>query len=189
MHWTSQFRIPKKLKQVTLWIHPEGRFVGSLFLNLQRKNYTGEEEPLEVLNQADPFLVCKRENPDELRFYNKVSIVRVEYHEETPPPSEGVEPLSCRLYMMDGSIIEGSIRRPLPPGRSRLYDYLNMDDEQFSKLHVGDGNICLVNKSYIVCVTPLSTSNNDNTNSDDANQLYDKYEPGNTAMLILTKKK
>ena len=183
MHWTSQFRIPKKLKQVTLWIHPEGRLVGSLFLNLQSKNYTGEEEPLEVLNQADPFLVCKREDPDELRFYNKTAIVRIEYHEETLPSTEGVEPLPCRLSMMDGSIIDGSIRRLLPPGHARLYDYLNMDDEQFVKLHVGDGNICLVNKSYVVCVTPLNVSG-----SDETKQPQDEWEAGNTAILILTKK-
>lgn len=183
MHWTSQFRIPKKLKQVTLWIHPEGRLVGSLFLNLRSKNYTGEEEPLEVLNQADPFLVCKREDPDELRFYNKTAIVRIEYHEDTLPSAEGVEPLPCRLSMMDGSIIDGSIRRLLPPGRARLYDYLNMDDEQFAKLHVGDGNICLVNKSYVVCVTPLNVSG-----SDETKRPQDEWEAGNTAILILTKK-
>ena len=182
MYWTSQLRIPKKLKQVTLWVHPEGRLVGSLFLNLQSKNYTGGEEPLEVLNQTDPFLVCKRDDPAELRFYNKASIVRVEYQEETLPPSEGVEPLQCRLYMMDGAVIEGHIRRLLPPGRSRLYDYLNMDDEQFVKLYVGDGNICLVNKSYIVCATPLSASKSDDT------KLHDEWEPDDTAVFFLTKK-
>jgi hypothetical protein len=183
MYRTSELKIPKKLRQVTLWVHPEGRLVGSLFLNLQSKKYTGGEEPLEVLNQADPFLVCKRADPDELRFYNKASIVHVEYHEETLPPSEGVEPLQCRLYMMDGAIIEGSIRRLLPPGRSRLYDYLNMDDEQFIKLYVENGNVCLVNKSYIVCATPLSTSKSDVTKL-----LPDEWEPDDTAVFVLAKK-
>jgi hypothetical protein len=156
MSWHFQLKIPKKLKQVTLWIHPEGRVVGSLFLHLQTRNSAMEEEPLDVLNEAAPFLVLKREDPDEMRFYNKGSIVRLEYQEEEPPAAVESEPLHCKLYMMDGSLIEGRIIRALPPTRSRLYDYLNIEDERFAKLHVEDGNVCLVNKSYIVCVRHLS---------------------------------
>ena len=80
----DRLKIPKKLKLVTLWVHPEGRVVGSLFLRPQSANRAGEEEPLEVLNTADPFLVLKRDQPDELRFYNKSSVVRVEYDDDGP---------------------------------------------------------------------------------------------------------
>ena len=61
MYWHQHLKIPKKLKQVTLWIHPEGRVIGSLFLSLQSPYSSGEEAPLDALNQTDPFLVFNRE--------------------------------------------------------------------------------------------------------------------------------
>jgi hypothetical protein len=147
-------KIPKKLKQVTLWIHPEGRVVGSLFLRPQSPNAPREEEPLEVLNTPDPFLVLRRDDRDELRFYNKAAVVRVEYEDEMFGRMAEVQPLTCTLHLMDGSLIPGTIRKALPPDRSRLFDYLNLHDEQFVKIHCDDGMVCVVNKSYIACVTP-----------------------------------
>lgn len=147
-------KIPKKLKPVTLWVHPEGRVVGSLFLRPQSPNAPREEEPLEVLNTADPFLVLRREDPDELRFYNKSSVVRVEYQEDAPTLPNDVRPLLCTLHLMDGSLIGGTIRKVLPPDRARLFDYLNLHDERFVKIYCDDDSVCAVNKAYITCVTP-----------------------------------
>ncbi len=155
MEWNEHLKIPKKQKQVTLWIHPEGKVVGSLFLHLQNRYYTGEEEPREALNHPDPFLVLKRDDFDELRFYNKASIIRVEYPGELESVAEGIELLHCRMFLMDGSIVEGAVQRALPPDHARLYDYLNMDGERFAELYTPDGTVCLVNKSYVVFVTPL----------------------------------
>ena len=150
----ERLKIPKKLKLVTLWVHPEGRVVGHLFLRPQSATRPGEEEPLEVLNTADPFLVLKRDRPEELRFYNKSSVVRVEYDEDDLLEMSQVEPLPCTLHLMDGSLITGTIRKALPPDRSRLFDYLNLHDERFVKVYGDDGSVCVVNKAYIACVTP-----------------------------------
>ena len=110
----ERLKIPKRLKQVTLWVHPEGRVVGFLFLRPQSANRPGAEEPAEVLNTADPFLVLKRDDPEELRFYNKTSVVRVEYADDEAESLPSVEPLSCTLHLMDGSMIAGTIRKALP---------------------------------------------------------------------------
>jgi len=150
----DRLKIPKRLKQVTMWVHPEGRVVGSLFVRPQSVSTPGEEEPLEVLNTGDPFLVLKREELEELRFYNKSSVVRVEYDEDKPLPLPNIEPMPCTIHLMDGSIIAGAIRRALPPDRSRLFDYLNLQEELFVKIYCNDGSICVLNKSYIACVTP-----------------------------------
>jgi hypothetical protein len=167
--YSQELKIPKKLKQVTLWIHPEGRVLGSLFLSLQNRNYTGEEEPLEVLNTPEPFLVMKREDPEELRFYNKASIVCMEYQGERPQAMADVQALRCRLSLMDGSIIDGSVRRALHPDNARLYDYLNMGDERFAELYQDNGVVSAVNKSYIVYVTPLH-ERRDSTAAQTANE-------------------
>jgi hypothetical protein len=153
MRQNSHLKIPKKLKRVTLWIHPEGRVIGSLFLHLQNKYANGEETPRDILNHPAPFIVLQREDPDEIRFYNRASIVRVEYPLEQPLTDDSIMPLACRLYMMDGSIIVGSVKQPLPPGSARLYDYLNLGEERFVEIHVDESTICLVNKSYITYAT------------------------------------
>ncbi len=150
---TENLRIPKQLSEVRLWIHPEGQVVASLFLS-----FTGEdmrpEDPLQVLNTDSRFLAIKREDPDEVRFYNKASIVRVEYLEEVIEDAQIKDPLQCTMHMMDGSLIDGEIHRFLPPEHSRLYDYLNLDNEPFTKIHLQEGYVCLINKAYIVRVSP-----------------------------------
>ncbi len=147
-------KIPKTLKEVTFWVHPEGRVLGSLFLRTQSTVMAREEEPVEVLNGSGPFLVLQRDGPEDVRFYNKASVVRVEYREEQPLDLPEMVSLGCRLYLMDGSSMEGRIRKPLPPDRARLFDYLNLTEERFVKIEINDSNVCLVNKAYIVCVTP-----------------------------------
>jgi hypothetical protein len=146
----ASLQIPKKRRQVALWVYPEGRVLGSLFVSQHTKRAKREEDPLDVLNHPTPFVVVWCDLADEIRFYNKASIVRIEYTDEdsaalVPPVS-----LPCQLHLMDGALIVASIRQHRPPGRSRLYDDLNVADERFVQVHLEDGTVCLVNKSYIV---------------------------------------
>ena len=145
--------IPKQLSQVTLWVHPEGIVEGCLFLRLE-DNQMNPEAPLEVLNHPSPFIVVRREDPDTIRFYNKSSIVRVHYPSGNEDDSTLPE-LQCAMHMMDGSLLKGTIRRDLPPDYSRLYDFLNLEQERFARLYLDDEQVCLVNKSYIVCVSEI----------------------------------
>lgn len=141
-------KVPKTLKPVTLWVHPEGRVLGSIFLRNQSVTHAGPEYPLEALNDAEPFIVFKRDAPKQLRFYNRKSIIRVEYPGHEPNTTQTIKPLQCELYMMDGSLIGGTIDEPLHPNRARLLDYLNNVADSFISIHSGNDTI-LVNKSYI----------------------------------------
>lgn len=152
--------VPKSLKQVTLWVHPEGRVLGCLFLRTHSALHAGKELPLEALNRPEPFIVFKREYPPEMRFYNRKSIVRVEYDGLDQQKTRAIRPLTCVLQMMDGSLITGTIEEPLHPNRARLLDYLNNSDDTFIKLHI-DGNTVLVNKSYIIYAHVDSLVDND----------------------------
>jgi hypothetical protein len=147
-------KIPKTLKEVRLWVHPEGRIIGSLFVRTQSTSMAREEEPVELLNRPEPFVVLHVGERETVRFYNKASVVRVEYRDEQPLDLPEMASLHCGLHLMDNSTMEGHIRKPLPPDRARLFDYLNLTDERFVKVELGDGDICLVNKAYIVSVTP-----------------------------------
>ncbi|MCX6545839.1 MAG: hypothetical protein NTV05_15675 [Acidobacteria bacterium] len=149
------YLIPKAPRQVTLWVHPEGRVVGYIFLSFQTHKGTGVEGLSDVLNSADPFLVLQRTDREGHGFYNKGAIVRVEYEEDDLPAYEGSKTLDCRVSMMDGLIVEGKVRYVLPPNRARLYDYLNLREESFIALYLEDRRICLLNKTHVACVSYL----------------------------------
>ena len=144
-------KIPKVARTVTFWVHPEGKVVGSIYLREQSVHHAGQETPLEALNHPEPFVVLNRDDPQEIRFYNRKSIIRVEYSGKDFQVASAIKPLDCQLSLMDGSQISGKILEPLHPNRARLLDYLNRTEEQFIKLHVDDNTI-LVNKSYIIHV-------------------------------------
>lgn len=150
MHpYDNPLKIPKVEKAVKLWTHPDGLVLGSIFLHLGQPERPHAEDPWAVLNGLEDFLVVRRQDPEELRFYNKACLIRVEYEEEGPFVDDSGKDLACRLHMMDGSVLEGAMRKALPPERSRLYDYMNADNRRFLKLYFHDGAVCLVNKSYV----------------------------------------
>ncbi len=150
MHpYDNPLKIPKVEKAVTLWTHPDGLVLGSIYLHMGDAERSRAEDPWAVMNDHDDFLVVRRQEPEELRFYNKASLIRVEYAEDELYVAESGKDLPCRVHMMDGSVIEGAMRKSLPPERSRLYDYMNTDNPRFLKLHVDGASVCLVNKSYV----------------------------------------
>lgn len=153
----SSWQVPKKLKEVVLWVHPEGRVVGSLFVHFQSLRFPGEQQPFEVINNGKSFVVLRRKSPNEIRFYNRSAIVRVEYEEtQGAPPAEGVTAQRCQLHLMDGCMIEGTIMKSMPPGHGRLFDFLNDDRDRFIKIYTDRGRrVCLTNKAYIAFVTPI----------------------------------
>lgn len=143
-------RIAKALKQVNMWVHPEGLVKGAIFVTVGED--TTQEDPQFVLNADKPFLVLYRKNPEEFRFYNRSSIVRVEF-EGNKPADTNTTVFSCRINMMDGSVIDGEIIEILPPNHARLYDYLNQADDRFIRLYTSNTQVCMVNKNYIIQVT------------------------------------
>ena len=156
---TDSLIIPKLLQKVSLWVHPEGKVLGSLFIREQSYYHAGHESPSEILNSAQDFVVLKREDSEELRFYNKTSIIRIEYNDNSALIDNNESILKCKVHMMDGSLIEGTIKEILPQTHSRLFDYINDHSNQFVKLHLNDNKneeeVILINKSYIIRVTPI----------------------------------
>lgn len=146
----NTLKLPTKHKQVQLWVHPTGPVIGSLFIH---PNDEGEDQAvLDILNQPEPFIVLQVDTPNEIRFYNRQSIIRIEYIDKDVI-DESAQTLYCIIHMMDGTLIEGTIKEALPPEHARLYDYLNKQDNRFLKIYVTDDEICLINKSYINQVT------------------------------------
>jgi len=146
------FKVPKNKRQAKLWVHPDGQVIGSIFVLAQSTLHAGEEEPVEALNGDAPFIVIALDNPDELRFYNRNSVLRLEYTEASRATTSTAT-IQCQIQMMDGAVIEGKIQEALPAGKSRLFDYLNRKDDRFIKLYTDEKEVCLINKAYINYVT------------------------------------
>lgn len=135
-----------------LWVHPEGRVIGSIYLRKQSVHHAGPEQPIEALNHDEPFIVFLRNAPEQMRFYNRRAIVRVEYDGKDYQVTRALNPLACEIQLMDGALIKGTIEEPLHPVKARLLDYLNNADDKFIKISIEDGNTMLVNKAYIIHV-------------------------------------
>ena len=143
--------IDKLLRPITLWVHPEGRVTGSIFVTPEQADQAAER-PVDVLNNDSPFLVLQKHDPEEIRFYNRSAIVRAEYQRDKGDQTATTHTFNCCLTMMDGSELTGIVQECLPSDFPRLYDYLNQGQERFIKLHSDDGMTYLVNKSYVTQV-------------------------------------
>jgi len=151
----SNLKVPKQQMPVSLWVHPEGRVLGHMFLSIPDPDSRGRERPEDVLNSRLDFLVFKLQNSNQIRFYNKSSIVRVEYNDAQMARDYSAQPRPCRITMMDGALLDGEICKALSAETSRLYDYLNDAAERFLPVTLSGANVALVNKAYIVSVSPL----------------------------------
>lgn len=149
------FKVPKQPLAVTLWVHPEGRVLGDLFVREQGLHHAGLETIDELMNQSQPFVVVYRDDLDEFRFYNKSSIVRVEYDSPTDKLNDGGDSLDSECHMMDGSVITGIIKGDFPADQRRLYDHMNNEDFQFIPLRQDHSGLCLINKNYIIYTKSL----------------------------------
>jgi hypothetical protein len=151
----AQLRIPKKQQPISLWIHPEGQILGAVFVQIPTANDAATENPCDVLNNQAPFLVVMRDDLGGPRFYSKRSVVRVEYYGK-PPEEAGLTRIGCRLLLMDGSFLEGDIIEGLPSDHSRLFDYLNQEDQRFVRIYAPGERIWMVNKAYVVHLSEAS---------------------------------
>ncbi len=161
----SSLKIRKRQVPVALWVHPEGKVVGSMFLTFPSPESAGGEQPADVINRAVDFLVFKLDDTEEIRFYNKSSIVRVEYRDADAVRSDSGRPQSCRITMMDGALFDGEICKQQPEENSRLYDYMNDSCERFLTLRLDAGSIALINKSYIVSIASRESTSSSATDS------------------------
>jgi hypothetical protein len=150
----DDLKIPKARRAVAMWVHPEGQVRGSIFLFAGRGEHGNTQDPLDVMNTPAPFIVLQRDGSEDVRFYNKRSIVRLEYSDpDRVQPSDSTT-LHCHIQMMDGSLLDGMIHEVLPPWSARLYDYINSEGHRFLRVELAPGDVCLVNKAYVVHIEP-----------------------------------
>ncbi len=168
------FTTPKVEIPVSLWESPEGRVESSVFVECCDENGIAIEQPSDLCNDRD-FLVVRCTGKGEVRFYNKRSLVRIDDIKSSIALclEEDDTELSTRLFLLDGSLLDGVIQEVLSAERQRL-DNDTLDDDinafgrPFLRLYplthevntlAEDPDmrpVCLVNKACIVRISPLS---------------------------------
>ena len=149
----NHLKITKRRQTVTLVLRDKKTIKGDVFLHYSRNEYGLPQEPMDLLNSKQPFMVLM-DKAGEVSFYNKRMVSHLIYHEET----DADKLLSANLKenvaveLVSGEVLYGEITALLPPENMRLYDFLNQPDECFMRVKNAGGIISLINKSCITTV-------------------------------------
>jgi hypothetical protein len=151
---TSEYRIEKLRRELTLLLTDGSRLEGEVFLRPVSRHRTRPEEPADLLNDAEPFFALMRHG--EAMLVQKSSIVRAEtsYSDEQEEDFTSLG-IIVEVTLIDGSICTGSIFLESRHDRPRLLDYLNSYRDRFLPV-VDARQVFLVNTNTIAHVREVA---------------------------------
>lgn len=150
----NHLKITKRRQTVTLVLSDKKTIKGDVFLHYSRNEYGLPQEPMDLLNSKQPFIVLM-DKSGEASFYNKRMISYLTYHEDTDAEELSAANLkeNVAVELVSGEVLSGEVTALLPPENMRLYDYLNQPGECFMRVKNAGGMVNLINKS---CVTSVN---------------------------------
>jgi hypothetical protein len=151
---TSEYRIEKLRRELTLLLTDGSRLDGEVFLRPMSRHRSRPEEPADLLNDAEPFFALMRHG--EAMLVQKSSIVRAEtsYSDEQEEDFTSLG-IIVEVTLIDGSICTGSIFLESRHDRPRLLDYLNSYRDRFLPV-VDARQVFLVNTNTIAHVREVA---------------------------------
>jgi hypothetical protein len=152
----DDFRIQKERLEITLTLIGGEQLRGRIFVQPLAYPRHGREEPIDLLNEPDPFFPLEVDGGEMLLIAKdrvlEVSGIRAAEDDEVRRASARMALLEVKLT---GGIAHfGSMQLELPSGRGRLLDHLNGCTERFLTLYT-DRDVRLVNRALIERVRPL----------------------------------
>jgi hypothetical protein len=151
----SEFRIDKDRLLVVVVTTAGDRLVGEIFVQSYARHRLGREEPVDVLNGADPYFPLAIRGGATV-LLSKAHVREVEAVGEYPPDEQALAARSARveLVLSGGLTRAGRVYLEAPADRSRLLDFLNRYEQPFLTLYTDDG-LRLVNVALIARVRQL----------------------------------
>jgi hypothetical protein len=146
----SEFRIEKVQHQLKITLANGERLSGMVFLEPIARHHTGQQDPRELLNDADgffPFAVGGH-----LLLIAKDQVKFATYAGNAEPPMIGPPTIGVRVSLADGTVVDGAVEIEGRSDAHRLLDYLNGFDDRFLSMTVDRTKHCLVNRRLIVGV-------------------------------------
>jgi hypothetical protein len=156
MDMTDDYRIEKTRRRVDVTLANGRRMEGDVFVQPFARFRSGPEEPLDLLNDEDPFLPLALTNSDLLLVQkSQIAVVSTALPDVDDSVDRGVVGMHVELGLIDGSTLNGSIFPEVRLGRPRLVDILNDTKQPFIALF-GTDHLQIVNRSHIAHARPLS---------------------------------
>lgn len=144
----KQFQVPQVEMTVRILVRGGREIEGGLFYAPSRPGgapgHLGDR-----LNDPEEFLPVAAGTGS--RLLNKECILTVSLgagHLDELPEDAAAEHVRVRLALVDGSIVDGRLVYAMPPGQSRVLDYLNSGPRFVPVEH--HGGVTMVNRTAIV---------------------------------------
>jgi hypothetical protein len=152
----DDYRIEKERLAITLTLIGGEQVSGHIFVQPLAYAHRGREEPIDLLNDPEPFFPLEV-NGGEMLLVAKDRVVEVSGIKTAE--DDEVRRATARMALLQvtltGGIVHfGSMRLELPSDRPRLLDYLNCSTDRFLTLYA-DRDLRLVNRAMIERVRPL----------------------------------
>ena len=150
----SEYRIEKQRRSLHILLTNGNTLEGEVFLQPSTRHRSRPEEPVDLLNDAEPFFALVRDG--ETMLVAKDSVARA----ETSYQSDGELDIVAlgvfvEVTMTDGNVCSGCIFVESRTGRPRLLDYLNSYRNRFLPV-VDAQQVFLVNTNTIAHVREVA---------------------------------
>lgn len=151
----NDYRIEKLRRAVTVVLSDGRRLDGDIFLQARARFRPGPEEPVDLLNDDDPYFPLSCAGRDLLLIAkDQVSLVEA----SVPGSDVADEPLvgmDVEIWLADGNAVCGSVFPETRSDRPRLLDFLNTFSARFLAVFAAD-RVSLVNRRLIAHVRELT---------------------------------
>jgi hypothetical protein len=152
----SDYRIEKVRRPVEVTLTNGHRLDGDLFVQTSTRFRAGPEEPLDLLNDDEPFLpLVLTTGAAYLVHKAQIAVVGTRLPEGDDAVDRALVGMKVELALVDGSTHVGSIFPEVRANRQRLIDALNDLSLPFVALFTAD-RLQLVNRRQIAYVRPVN---------------------------------
>ncbi|MDB4915803.1 MAG: hypothetical protein JWM95_3447 [Gemmatimonadetes bacterium] len=150
----SDYRIEKVRHRVELTLASGTRLEGDIFLQAFARFRAGPEEPLDVLNDAAPFLPLVLASGELLLVQkSQIAIAATPLPNSDDTADTGVVGMHVNITFVFGETRSGSIFPELRADRPRLVDFLNNNPEKFLPFFAAD-QLLLISTAHIEYARP-----------------------------------
>lgn len=150
----SDYRIEKLRRELAVILSDGSRVEGEVFLRPVSRHRSRPEEPVDLLNDAEPFFALMRNGEAVLIAKAQVTSA-VTTLDEDDALDTGALGVTVELTLRDGTVYDGSIFMESRNDRPRLLDFLNAYRERFLPI-VSPGQLLLVNTESIAHVREVA---------------------------------
>lgn len=152
----SDYRIEKIRRRVEVTLANGRLLQGDVFLQVHARMRSGQEEPLDLLNDESLFFPLVLDSGDAYLVHKaQIAVVGTRLPERDDAAERGVVGMHVEITLVDGSTHIGSIFPEVRAARNRLIDILNDGVQPFHSLFTTD-RLRLVNRHHIAYVRPVS---------------------------------